>query len=166
MCTLLHKHYIALEHGPEGVVHTLQVASTMLATSGNFRASIIAAHDRLFHMSPDTLHQCVTFVCQMYATGTHLVRIALTRGVFMTPELVMQSRAAELQEQLRWDSEQLKQKLSASPNILTSKPSTIVRNLQELQGVGFTQTQVWAMCTLQSAVLWRKWTSDVSIEKV
>jgi len=34
----------------------------------------------------------------------------------------MQARAAKLQEQLGWDSEQLKQKLSALPNILNSEP--------------------------------------------
>ncbi len=58
----------------------------------------------------------------MYATGTHVARTAITMGVFVTPELVMQARAAKLQEQLGWDSEQLKQKLSALPNILNSEP--------------------------------------------
>ncbi|DBB05559.1 TPA: hypothetical protein ACH3X1_012506 [Trebouxia sp. C0004] len=34
-------------------------------------------------------------------------------GVFATPEPVVQTRATKLQEQLGWDSEQLKQKLIA-----------------------------------------------------
>jgi hypothetical protein len=51
----------------------------------------------------------------MYATGTHVTRTALTRGVFLTPEPVMQSRVAKLQQQLGWDSEMLKQRLSAEP---------------------------------------------------
>jgi hypothetical protein len=169
MCALLHKHSVALAYGPEQVLRTLQAVSTMLnmpIPSDSFREVILAASDRLFFMSPDTLLQRVTFFCQMYATGTHVARTAFTTGVFMTSEPVMQSRAAKLQEQLGWDSEQLKQKLSACPNILNSQPSKITRNVQELQGAGFTQTQVWAMCTLQPALLWRKWTSDISIEKV
>jgi len=87
-------------------------------------------------------------------------------GVFVTPEPVMQIRAVKLQEQMGWDSEQLKQKLSAWPNILNFEPSTLARNVQDLQGVGFSQTQVWAMCTKQPALLSSKWTSDISIEKV
>jgi len=101
MCTLLHKHSVALEAGPERVVGTLHAVGTLLGmptTSDNFRAFIIAAHDRLFCMSPVTLHQRVTFFCQMYATGTHVARTALSRGVFTTPEAVMQSRAARLEQ--------------------------------------------------------------------
>ncbi len=169
MCTLLHKHFVALTYGPECVLGMLQAVSTMLGMpmrSDSFREVIVAAHERLFSMSPATLHQRVTFFCQMYATGTHVVRTALTRGVFMTPEPVMQSRAAELQEQLGWDSEQLKQRLSAQPNILNYEPSTIARNVQAMQGAGFSQTQVWAMCTQQPALLGSKWTSDTNVEKL
>ena len=102
----------------------------------------------------------------MYATGTHVARTAITRGVFVTPEPVMQSRAAKLQELLGWDSEQLKQKLSAQPVILTLEPFTIARNVQAMQGAGFSQTQVWAICTQQPALLGRKWTSDTNAEKL
>ena len=169
MCTLLHKHSTALALGPERVLGTLQVVSSMLGmpmTSDSFREMILAASDRLFLQSPDTLHQRVAFFCQMYATGAHVTRTALTMGVFTTPEPVMQSRAAKLQEQLGWDTKQLKQKLSAFPIILNSEPSTIARNVQEMQGVGFSQTQVWAMCSKQLALLRLKWTSDTSVEKV
>ncbi|KAA6418870.1 MAG: hypothetical protein FRX49_11226 [Trebouxia sp. A1-2] len=138
----------------------------MLMTSDSFRAHIIAAHDRLFHNSPVTLHQRVTFFCQMYATGTHVVRTALTTGVFMTPEPVMQARAAKLQEMLGWDSEQLRQKLSATPNLLNHEPSTIARNVHEMRAAGFSQTQVWAMCTQHPALLGLKWTSDTNVEKL
>jgi len=169
MCTLLHKHSVALASGPGRVLGTLKAVSTMLGTpmrSDSFKLVIIAAHDRLFFMSPDTLHQRVAFFCQMYATGTHVARTALTRGAFVTPEPVMQSRAANLQEELGWDSEQLKQKLSAQPNILNSEPSTLAHNVHDMQGAGFSQTQVWAMCTQQSALLGRKWTSDTNAEKL
>ncbi len=117
-------------------------------------------------MSPDTLHQRVALFCQMYATRTHVARTAFTMGVFVTPEPVMQSRAAKLQEQLDWDGEQLKQKLSAQPSILNSEPSTIAHNVQAMQGAGFFLTQVWAMCTQQPALLGYKWTSDISVEKL
>ena len=89
MCTLLHKHYVALASGPERVLGTLQAVSTLLGmpmTSDSFKEVVIAAHGRLFHHSPATLHQRVTFFCQMYATGTHVARTAITRGVFVTPE--------------------------------------------------------------------------------
>ena len=36
----------------------------------------------------------------------------------------------------------------------------------ELQGAGFSQTQVWAMCTVQPTLLGRKWTSDTNAEKL
>jgi len=117
-------------------------------------------------MSPDTLHQRVAFFCQMYATGTHVARTALTRGAFVTPEPVMQSRAANLQEELGWDSEQLKQKLSANPGILTLEPSTLAHNVHEMQGAGFSQTQVWEMCAQQPTLLSRKWTSNTCVEKL
>ncbi len=78
----------------------------------------------------------------------------------------MQIRAATLREQLGWDSEQLKQKLSAFPKLLNSEPSTIACNIHAMQGAGFSQTQVWAMCTQQPALLGLKWTSDTSVEKV
>jgi len=81
MCTLLHKHSVALASGPGRVLGTLQAVSAMLGmpmTSGSFRQLIIAAHDRLFFMSSATLHQRVTFFCQMYATGTHVARTAIT----------------------------------------------------------------------------------------
>ncbi|DBA88574.1 TPA: hypothetical protein ACH3X2_005041 [Trebouxia sp. C0005] len=87
-------------------------------------------------------------------------------GVFVTPEPVMQARAANLQEQLGWDSEQLKQKLSGQPNILSYEISKIARNGQAMQGAGFSQTQVWEMCTQQPALLGRKWTSDTNVEKL
>jgi len=169
MCALVHKHPRALAYGPERVLGTLQAVSMMLSTpmtSGSFRQVIIAAHDRLFFMSPATLHQRVEFFCQMYATGTHVARTAFTTGVFMTSEPVMQSRAAKLQEQLGWDSEQLKQKLSAQPNILNLDPSTIAHNVQAMQGAGFSLNQVWAMCTQQPALLSHKWTSDTNVEKL
>ena len=169
MCTLLNKHYAALAYRPERVLETLQAVSTMLGmpmTSDSFREMLLAASDRLFHTSPDTLHQRVAFFCQMYATGTHVARIAFASGVFVTPEPMMQSRAAKLQEQLGWDIEQLKQKLSAYPHILNSEPSTLARNVQDMQGLGFSQNQVWAMCTQQPSLLGRKWTSDTCVEKL
>ena len=169
MCTLLHKHSVALAYRPKRVVETLQAVSTMLGmpmTSDSFREMILAASDRLFDVNPETLRQRVAFFCQTYATGTHVARTAITVGVFVTPEPVMQSRAEKLQELLGWDSEQLKQKLSASPNILNIEPSTIARNVQAMQGAGFSQTQVWAMCTLQSALLGSKWNSDTNVEKL
>ena len=169
MCLLLHKHCVALTFRPERVLETLQAVSKMLdmpMTSDSFREMLLAASNRLFLMSPDTLHQRVAFFCQMYATGTHVARIAFTSGVFVTPEPVMQSRAAKLQEQLGWDIEQLKQKLSAYPNILNSEPSTLARNVQDMQGLGFSQNQVWAMCTQQPSFLGRKWTSDTCVEKL
>jgi hypothetical protein len=169
MCALLHKHPVALANGPKRVLRLLQAVSTMLGMptpSESFRQVIIAAHPRLFFMSPATLHQRVTFFCQMYATGTHVARTAITMGVFGTPEPVMQARAATLQEQLGWDNEQLKQKLSAQPNILSLDPSTIARNVQAMQGAGFSLTQVWAMCTQHPALLGSKWTSDTSVEKL
>ena len=35
-----------------------------------------------------------------------------------------------------------------------------------MQGAGFSQTQVWAMCTQQPALLGSKWTSDTNVEKL
>ncbi len=169
MCTLLHKHSVALAYGLERVRGTLQAVSTVLSMpipSDSFKEVILAASDRLFSMSPDTLHQRVTVFCQMYATGPHVARTALIMGVFTTPEPVMQSRAAKLQEQLGWDNEQLKQKLSSQPIILTIAASIISCNLQAMQGAGFSQIQVWAMCTQHPALLGSKWTSDTNVEKL
>ncbi|DBA88346.1 TPA: hypothetical protein ACH3X2_004848 [Trebouxia sp. C0005] len=169
MCALFHKHSVALAYGPDRVLGTLQAVSLMLGmpmTSESFRQVIMAAHPRLFHHSAATLHQRVTFFCQMYATATHVVKAALTSGTFTITEAVMQARAAKLQEQLGWDSKQLKQKLSAQPHILRCGPSTIARNLQAMQGAGFSQTQVWEMCTTQPALLAVKWDSDTSVEKL
>ena len=169
MCTLLHKHSVALEPGPECVVGTLQAVSRLVGMPlrvDSFRDVIVAASSRLFLMNPATLHQRVAFFCQMYATGTNVARTAITRGVFVIPEAVMHSRAAKLQEELGWDSEQLKQKLSAEPNILNSEPSTIVRNVQAMQSAGFSSTQVRSMCTKQPTLLGLCWTSDTSVEKL
>ena len=168
MCTLLHKHSVALAFGTEHVLGTLQTVSATLGMpmrSSGFKQIIIAAHDRLFLHSPAMLHQRVDFLCQMYATGTHVARTAITRGVFVTPEPVMQTRAAKLQQQLGWDSEQLKQKLSAFPTLLNYEPSTLARNVHKMQGAGFSQTQVWAMCTQEPALLSRKWTALTNVEK-
>ncbi|DBA68939.1 TPA: hypothetical protein ACH3X2_013254 [Trebouxia sp. C0005] len=169
MSALLYKHPLALAYGPKRVGGTLQAVSTMLNTPmacDNFRQVLLTAPDRLFSMSPDTLHERVAFFCQMYATGTHVVRTALTTGVFVTPEPVMQSRAAKLQEQLGWDNEQLKQKLSAEPRLLVLEPSTIARNVQGMQGAGFSQSQVWAMCSQNPAMLGLKLDSDTNVEKL
>jgi len=169
MCTLLSKHAVALTCGPERVLGTLQVVSALLdtpLTSDSFREAVLAANSRLFLLNPATVHQRVTSFYQMYATGTHVARTAITMGVFVTPEPVMQVRAATLQEQLGWDSEQLKQKLSAKPSLLTSEPSTIAHNVQAMQDAGFSQSQVWAMCTKQPALLGSKWTSDTNVVKL
>jgi len=169
ICTLVHKHSEALAYAPEHVLGTLQAVSMLLGmpmTSDSFREVVLAVNNRLFSMSPVTLHQRVTFFCQMYATGTHVARAAITTGVFVTPESVMQTRAAKLQEQLGWDSKQLKQKLSADPGILNYEPSTLARNVLEMQGAGFSLTQVWEMCTKQPTLLSRKWTSDTCVEKL
>ncbi len=64
MCTLLQKHSVALASGPERVLGTLQVVSTILGmpmTSDSFREVVLAASSRLFFTSPDTIHQRVTF---------------------------------------------------------------------------------------------------------
>ncbi len=166
---LLHKHSAALEHGPVRVVSTLQAVSRLVGiplTTDSFREVVLAASNRLFSVNPVTLHQRVTFFCQLYATGTHVARTALTCGTFRTSEALMQIRAAKLQEQLGWDNKQLKQRLSAEPKILNSEPSTLARNVQAMQGAGFSHTQVWAMCTQQPALLGRKWTSDTCVEKL
>ena len=78
----------------------------------------------------------------------------------------MQTRAAKLQQQLGWDSELLKQRLSAEPKILTYEPVTLANNIQDMQDVGFSQKQVWAMCTQQPSLLGCKWTSDMNVEKL
>ena len=169
MCALLHKHPVALASGPKRVLRLLQAVSTMLGMptpSESFRQIIIGAHPRLFLQSPAMLHQRVVFFCRMYAIRANVARAALIQGAFGTPESVMQARAATLQEQLGWDNEQLKQKLSAQPNILNLDPSTIARNVQAMQGAGFSLTQVWAMCTQHPALLGSKWTSDTSVEKL
>ncbi len=169
MCTLLHKHSGALAYGPERVSGALQAVSTMLGMpmkSGSFKEVITSAHERLFLQSPATLHQRMTFFCQMYSIGTHVIRTALIAGVFMTPEPVMKSRAAKLQEHLRWDSKQLKEKLSSQPGILNKEPSTIARNIQEMQNAGLSLNQVWEVCTQKPALLGTKWTSDTSVEKL
>jgi len=169
MCALLHKHSVALANGPERVLGTLQAVSMlsgMPMTSDSFREVVLATNNRLFSKSPVTLHQRVTFFCQMYATGTHVARAAITMGVFITPESVMQTRAAKLQDQLGWESKQLKQKLSADPGILNYEPSTLARNVLEMQGAGFSLTQVWEMCTKQSTLLRCRWTSDTCVEKL
>ncbi len=169
ICTLLHKHSVALACGSERVLSTLQVVSTVLGmpmTSDSFKEVITGAHDRLFLQSPATLHQRVTFFCQMYATGTHVTRTAFTSGVFTTSEALMQTRAARLQEQMGWDSEQLKQKLSAQPSLLAREPSTVACNVHCMQGAGFSQTQVWAMCTQYPALLGTEWTSNTNVEKL
>ncbi len=169
MCTLLHKHCKALAYGPEHVFGTLQAASTILGMpmkSDGFKEVIISAHERLFLHSPATLHQRVTFFCQMYATGSHVSRTAFVHGVFVTPEPVMKSRATQLREQLGWDSKQLKQNLSAQPGILNKEPSTIARNIQEMQDAGFSPNQVWEACAKHPALLGTKWTSDTSVKKL
>ena len=169
ICTLFHKHSEALAYGPERVLGTFQAVSTMLGvpmTLDTFRDVVLAASSRLFSTNPSTLLRRVTFFCQLYATGSHVAKTALICGVFRTSEALMQIRAATLREQLGWDSEQLKQKLSAFPKLLNSEPSTIACNIHAMQGAGFSQTQVWAMCTQQPALLGLKWTSDTSVEKV
>ncbi len=169
ICALLHKHPVALTYGSEHVLGMLQAVSMMMGmpmTADSFREVVLAASNRLFFMNPATLHQRVTFFCQMYATGTHVARTALTSGVFVTLESVMQNRATKLQQQLGWDNEQLKQKLSGFPVILTFEPATIAHNVHEMQAAGFSQTQVWAMCTQQPALLGRNWTSDMCVEKL
>ena len=103
MCTLLHKHSIALASGTKHVLGTLHTVSETLGMpmgSDSLRQIIMDANDRLFLQSPAKLGQRVAFFCQMYATGTHVNRTAITMGVFSTPEPVMQARAAKLQEQL------------------------------------------------------------------
>ena len=169
ICTLFHKHSEALAYGPERLLGTFQAVSTMLGvpmTLDTFRDVVLAASSRLFSTNPSTLLRRVTFFCQLYATGSHVAKTALICGVFRTSEALMQIRAATLREQLGWDSEQLKQKLSAFPKLLNSEPSTIACNVHAMQGAGFSQTQVWAMCTQQPALLGLKWTSDTSVEKV
>ncbi|DBA88345.1 TPA: hypothetical protein ACH3X2_004847 [Trebouxia sp. C0005] len=173
ICAFLRKHHLALAYGPQRVLGMLQAVSTMLSTpvaSDSFRQDVLAASHTLFRMGPDTVQGRVSFFCHMYATGPHVVRTALTMGVFVTPEPVMQSRAAKLQEQLGWDNEQLKQKLSVPfqvsfPSVLIL-PSTIACNVQALQSAGFSQSQVWAMCSQQPTLLRRRWTSDTNVEKL
>ena len=169
MCACLHKHPLVLAYKPERVLSTLQVVSTLVGmpmTSRSFREIVLGAKNRLFYVSPVTLHQRVTFFCQMYATRTHIARTSITMGAFVTSEPVMQSRAIKLQEQLGWDNEQLKQKLSAHPSILNLEPSTIARNVQAMQSAGFSLAQVWAVCTQHPALLGSKWTSDTNVEKL
>ena len=57
-------------------------------------------------------------------------------------------------------------KLSAFPKNLNLEPSTVACNVHDMQGAGFSLTQVWAMCTQHPALLTRKWTSDISVEKL
>ena len=85
---------------------------------------------------------------------------------FAVPEAVMQARAANFQEQLGWDSEQLKRKLSAQPSILIKEPCTLARNVHEMQGAGVFLTQVKVMCAQQPSLLGRRWTSDTKAEKL
>ena len=50
MCTLLHKHSVAFEHGPEHVAGTLQVVSALVdtpMTSDSFREVLLAASNRV-----------------------------------------------------------------------------------------------------------------------
>ncbi len=53
----------------------------MPMTSDSFKEDILAASDRLFVTSPVTVLRHVTFFCQMYATGTHVARTAITMGL-------------------------------------------------------------------------------------
>ncbi len=53
----------------------------MPMTSDSFKEDILAASGRLFVTSPVTVLRHVTFFCQMYATGTHVARTAITMGL-------------------------------------------------------------------------------------
>ena len=162
------RHYYSLLCTPQHVLKVLEVISDLLASpmASEFVRSTVARCRRCVFHNSDQVQQRILFFCNEFKGGDHAASTALKNSVYWVSEEIMQERAAELKEMFGWTSDELNRKISAWPNILICKPSTITANIKALQSSGFTSAQALDMCALQPSLMACDWTPACNTQKL
>ncbi|KAL3162664.1 hypothetical protein ABBQ38_008709 [Trebouxia sp. C0009 RCD-2024] len=78
----------------------------------------------------------------------------------------MKACAAELKALLGWTTDELDERVTAYPMILTQKPSTVASNMQKLQAHSFSSTQVLNVFASCPSIAGYDWSSNANKEKL
>ena len=93
------RHFYSLKYFSYCVTHTLQTVAELLAVpvaSIEMQEVIMVCSQRLFELDPAVILPRVSFFCNEYKGGQHVVKAALKQAVYQVSEGTMRARAAEL----------------------------------------------------------------------
>ena len=161
-------HFYSLQFTPQHASKVLQVISDLVAspTASDEVRDLVTRCDQQLFVSPDQVHERISYFCQKFKGGKRAASIALRNRVYRVTEKTMQKRAAHLQEKFGWTTEELNRKINAFPSILAFKPSTLATNIKALQSSGFPPAQALNLCASYPALMTRDWTSACNIQKL
>ena len=163
------QHVHSLLYLPERVAQVLQAMAEVLEvplTSQEMQDHVMVCSQQIFQSDPAVLLQRVAFFAKEFKGGQRAAKAALKLGVYRISAAVMKERAAELKALLGWTEDELNQKLSACPRILTQKPSTVANNIQKLQAHNFSPAQALDMCASYPSMVSYDWDSRRNVEKL
>ena len=163
------RHFYSLIFSAERVIQTLQVVADLLAVpmaSSEVQETVMSCDERLFHKSAVHLHQTISFFFTEFGGGQQAAKAALKGGIFRLSKEAVKAHAAELQATLGWTDLELSQQLNQDPKLLCSKPTTIAKNIKELQLYNFTPVQAQHICASQPRLAGVNWTSPSSLDKL
>lgn len=169
LLAFLMRHAYTLLHTPEHVSRTVHTVTELLdvpVTSVEMHEVLRACGFRLFSTEPALVGERVAFFCEEFLDGQRAARMALKQNIYSISAATMVARAAELQAMLGWTEDELKQKLHANAQVLTSKPSTVANNIQKLQAQGFSSAQALQIFALRPSLTSYDWSSAANVQKV
>ena len=166
---LFHRHFEALRLRPHRRMQSLECIAGLLAVpiaSEELRSAVMASQDRLFKTTPAVLQDRIKRFCATFGVTTGCARRALQAGVSTVTSDEVEARASKLQGLLGWRQPQLKKFVSTKPVLLLLTPERIATNMRQLQEHGFAASQVTNMCSRQTTLLTRNWSSAINVEKL
>ncbi|KAL3162617.1 hypothetical protein ABBQ38_008664 [Trebouxia sp. C0009 RCD-2024] len=165
----LKQHPYCLRYTPERVSQTLHTIAELLAvpvTSDEVQKVVMGCSERLFTQDSAKLSQLVSFFCEKFGGGQRAATAALKRDIYLVSAETMKARAAELKTMLGWTNDELDQRVTTNPVILTQNPSTVASNMQKLQAHSFSSTQAVNVFASSPSIAGYDWSSSANKEKL
>ncbi|KAL3162606.1 hypothetical protein ABBQ38_008653 [Trebouxia sp. C0009 RCD-2024] len=169
MPAFLRRHASCLQYTPKRVGQTLQTIAELLAvpvTSDKVQKVVIVCNERLFTQDSAKLSQRISFFCEEFGGGQSAARAALKGYIHELSAETVKARAAELKAMLGWTKDELDQRVTANPVILTQKPSTVASNMQKLQAHSFSSAQALHVFSSLPGIVGYDWSSSANREKL
>ena len=119
----------------------------------------------LCSQAPTALHQRFLFFCTCVGVNDKQMARAWKYGVFVTPPAELDIRLASIAAQLGATLDEAKSVVRRKPDVATLQPARVGLHVTQVLALGFSHSQVKAMCLNQPTLLTFNYDSQLQVEK-